>query len=166
MKLVYCTILKQEEDMSYPSLISSYDEWSFYKFMSSKKNDFKDCLSQIWKIPIDKRLFKNEENNKEFSAKDILTSFSLIFFMVDDSQHKASIETVKKMCTQKGKIYSHDFDSLLKKYRMKVVYWLHSVAGSNGRFQNFISKIRHYVIFDVKEYANIMKDYASSQEID
>ena len=63
------TILKQEVDMSYPSLISSYDEWSFYKFMSSKKNDFEDCLSQISKIPFDRRLFRNEENKKEFSEK-------------------------------------------------------------------------------------------------
>ena len=57
------TILKQEDDR-YPSMISSYDTRTFYKFMERKKHDFEDCLKNICVVQMDKRLTSNEKNRR------------------------------------------------------------------------------------------------------
>ena len=41
------SILKQDEDGNYPSMISSYDDLAFNKFMTSKNNDYEYFLMVI-----------------------------------------------------------------------------------------------------------------------
>ena len=59
--LNWTLILKHDEDGNYPSMVSSYDDLAFNKFMTSKNNDFENCLMVICKIRRVVRLFANED---------------------------------------------------------------------------------------------------------
>ena len=157
--------LKQDEDLSYPNKISSYDSWTFHKFMTGKRKDFEDCLEIICKVRKDDRLYANESKRKEFDSKNILTWFSIYFLMVDENANKGSIESASKLSSHQSFLYTNDFDILLKKYRMMVLQCLHSVAGSVGRMKDFISKVAHYSKYKKEKFKKHIGDFLEIKKI-
>ena len=160
------SILKQDEDENYPSMISSYDDLAFSKFMTSKNNDFEYCLMVICKIRRVDRLYANESKRIEYSPKNILTSLSIFKFMVDEKHHEASIDLVNKMCKNRGSMFESNFKDMIKKYRMMVIQCVSAVTGSNGKMKDFINKISHYSPLKQELHNNIVDEYLKLKEID
>ena len=157
--------LKQDEDISYSNKISSYDSCTFHKFMTGKQKDFKDCLEIICKVRKDDRLYPNENKRKVFDSKNILTWFSIYFCMVGENAHKGSIESASKLSSHQSFLYTNDFDMLLKKYRMKVLQCIHSVAGSVGRMNDFIYKVAHYSKYKEEKFKKHINDFLEIKQI-
>ena len=160
------SILKQDEDENYPSMISSYDDLAFNKFITSKNNDFEYCLMIICKIRRVDRLYANEGKRIEYNAKNILTSFYIYKFMVDEKFHDVSIALVNKICKNRGSMFESNFKDMLKKYRMMVIQCIYTVTGSYGKMKDFIDKVSHYSPLKQELHNSIIDGYLKLKEID
>ena len=160
------SILNQEEDDNYPTMISSYDDLAFSRFMTSKNNDYEYCLMVICKIRKVDRLYACESKRIEYSPKNILTSLSVFKFMVDEKFHESSIELVNKMCKNRGSMFECNFKDMIKKYRMMLIQCLYNVTGSYGKMKNYINKISHYSPLKQDLHDSIVEEYLKIKEED
>ena len=147
-------------------MISSYDDLSFNRFMTSKNNDFENCLMVICKIRRVDRLYANEGKRIEYNVKNILTSLYIYKFMVDEKFHDASIQLIKKMCKNRGSMFESNFKDMLKKYRMMVIQCIYAVTGSYGKMKDFINKVSHYSPLKQELHDSIVEEYLKLKEID
>ena len=160
------TTLKQEEDDRYPSMITSYDIKTFYKYMERKKHDFEDCLKVICVVQKDNRMFLNEKNRREYDAKNILTNLSVYFFMVDIKEHDLSIGCLTKFSDREHSMYKEAFPIMLKKYRMMVLQCIHTITGSIGRLRDFIKKITAHNKSKKDVFETCIEEYLQIKELD